>query len=77
MAFRYLGAGLVLALTLMATGCCCHRRTCAPPAVVGSAPVAVPAPDPCCGTRQPVPPAPAAVPAYSSPAVYGTGYDRK
>jgi hypothetical protein len=77
MVLRHVFSGLALLATLCVAGCCCSHccksRACARPAIVGTAPVCCPAPDPCCAPAA-VPPPPAA--AYSSPAPCCTGLRR-
>jgi hypothetical protein len=68
---------LVAAALLAAVGGsgCCHKcgsRACASPAIVNTAPVACPCPDPCTSGAVTAP----AVPAYSSPAPCCNGYPR-
>jgi hypothetical protein len=67
MLLRPLCAGLALAATVLAAGCCHKCQSCGRPAVVGTAPVAAPCPGPC-GPAPAVNPPPPPVPAYSVPA---------
>jgi hypothetical protein len=71
MVLRHLFAGLALAALLGTAGCChsCGRTCSAPPAIVNTAPVNYPPPDPCCGGAPPVQ-------AYSSPAPCCTSLKR-
>ncbi len=59
-------AGLALTMAL-AFGCCHHQQSaCTKPAVVGSVPIAQPAPGPCC-PNQPGPPPGAVIPPGNVP----------